>query len=138
MSVINEIQQEKIRLLRQRGKTYQEIGDATGISMSTVKSFCRRKGITILPQAEPALPNLGFCLNCDKAVIQKEKQKPKKFCCPKCREMWWNKNRTLISRALQVVDCAYCGRAFEKYEKSSQRYCCRRCYVFDRFGEVTE
>lgn len=148
MSVITDIQQEKIIALRQRRVTYQEIGDTTGLTMDTVKSYCRRNNITapgkiktaqrpVKPEPKKTgLPNLTFCLNCNRLITQAPKQKPKKFCCPKCRDVWWNKNRNLVSSSRRVAHCAYCGGEFEKFDSSKQRYCGKQCYINHRFGEV--
>ena len=150
MSVITETQEEKIIALRQRGITYQEIGNITSLPLDTVKSFCRRNNITVPGKAKseprpakpkpkkPGLPGIAFCLNCNRLITQAPKQKPKKFCCPKCRDIWWNKNRNLVSSSRRVAYCAYCGGEFEKFDSSKQRYCRKQCYILDRFGEVPQ
>ena len=135
---MTDVQKEKIRLLRQRGGTYQEIGEAIELPLATVQSFCRRNGIVVLNPAKAKLPDIAFCLNCSQPITQASKQKPKKFCCPKCREVWWNKNRRLVSSSLRVAHCAYCGGAFDKHESSTQRFCRKQCYINHRFGEIPQ
>jgi uncharacterized protein YjcR len=134
---MTEVQQEKIKALRWRGTTYASIAAAVDLSPDTVKSYCRRNGITILNQEKAEGKTVyAFCENCGVPIEQAHKQKPKKFCCEECRSVWWNKNRRLVSGSLRVAHCAHCGAAFEKYANAKQRYCGKACYINHRFGEV--
>lgn len=48
----------------------------------------------------------NICPNCGIAIIQKPKQKPRRFCCDKCRLTWWNVNRDLKNKkALYTLIC---------------------------------
>jgi len=70
---------EKNRLtnLRKAGRSYTEIADALGISKNTVKTFCRRNGLT--PEVEitpveivPASATDRLCPHCGKPVMHRE------------------------------------------------------------------
>ena len=77
--------EEKSRLsaMRKAGRSYTEIADELGISKNTVKTFCRRNGLT--PEVEskpvevtPAPTTDRLCPHCGKPVIQPQKRKEKK------------------------------------------------------------
>lgn len=69
--------------MRIDGKTPTEISRALEISVNTVKSHIRR---------HPEIPNTVLCQNCGKPVLQNEGRKQKKFCCDRCRTLWWNQH----------------------------------------------
>jgi DNA-binding CsgD family transcriptional regulator len=119
--------QEKnsILILRSQGLTYWQIGDRLGLSMNTVKSFCRRA------QAKKAV-----CRNCGQPLTQVRRQKPKTFCGAHCRENWWKRHRGQMKRkAFYRIYCAHCGKAFLSYGNKRRKYCSHRCYVQERFGD---
>ncbi len=83
---------EKSRLstMRKAGRSYTEIADALGISKNTIKTFCRRNGLT--PEVENAPVEIApvsttdrLCPHCGKPVIQPQGRKEKKFCSDTCR-----------------------------------------------------
>lgn len=131
-------QKQEIVLLREQGANLTEIAEKLGLPKNTVKTFCWRHHVTPAASTEqPRIPFGNFCLNCGKAIPYEAKKKPKKFCCDKCREAWWNHNRrTVHKEALCRSVCAHCGKEFEKFADSKQRYCCHACYISARFGEA--
>ena len=131
-----EEQRRKIAAMRQHGATFAEIEAATGVRASTVRAHCWRFGVT--PEsAEPSATAPNACLNCGTPIVQTPKQKPKKFCHDKCREIWWNVNRACShSRSRCVTHCAHCGCEFTKYTNSPQRFCQHSCYIAHRYGMV--
>lgn len=136
---------EKCRLtaLRQAGCSYAEIAGELGISKNTVKTFCRRNGLTVeaenAPVAETSEQLEGrLCPNCGKPVIQIQGRKEKKFCSNVCRTHWWNSHLELVKRkALYEYTCPTCGTAFTAYGNRHRKYCCHECYIADRFGGKT-
>ena len=136
---------EKSRLtaLRQAGCSYAEIAGELGISKNTVKTFCRRNGLT--GEAENALitetlkhQEGRMCPNCGKPVIQPQGRKEKKFCSYTCRNRWWNSHMDLVNRkAIYTYTCPTCGTAFTAYGNNHRKYCCHECYIADRFGGRT-
>lgn len=136
---------EKSRLtaMRIEGSSYAEIADALGISKNTVKTFCRRNGLT--PEVEgmpveitPAHTTDRLCPQCGKPVIQPEGRKQKKFCSDTCRNRWWNSHMDMVKRkAIYEYTCPTCGSAFTAYGNSHRKYCCHECYIADRFGGRT-
>ena len=42
---MNGLQKERIALLRAEGKSYTKIADTLGLSINTVKSYCRRNNL---------------------------------------------------------------------------------------------
>ena len=132
---MTESQKREILTLRQQGRTVADIAAAVGARYNTVKTICYRdKTASKAAKAVPAPIKPDHCLNCGAPITQAPKQKPKKFCCPKCREAWWNKNHR--TDGLCVCRCAYCGREFQKYKHAEKRYCNHACYINHRFGEV--
>lgn len=131
-------QKQQIYLMRKQGADFSTIAEKLILPKSTVKTFCWRHQVTPTVSTKPPQVSTGdFCLNCGKAIPREAKKKPKKFCCDKCRETWWNCNRRAVHKeSLCRAVCAHCGKEFEKYAGSKQRYCCHACYISARFGEA--
>ena len=76
--------------LRQAGRSYAEIAGELGISKNTVKTFCRRNGLTVEAENVPVTETSDqlegrLCPTCGKQVIQTQGRKEKKFCSDTCR-----------------------------------------------------
>ena len=72
--------------------SYADISAKTGISVNTIKTFCRRNCLTDAELAEQSI-----CMNCG-CAITKRKYRPKKFCSDKCRMAWWNTHQDQVNR----------------------------------------
>lgn len=84
-------QKSQIIKLRVVGNGYGKIAQMLGISLNTVKSFCRRNDISGNTATEPSAILTGettACENCGREIQQIAKQKEKRFCCDKCRNTW--------------------------------------------------
>ena len=126
-------QKEKIIRLRRQGTGYADIGRELGISNNTVKSFCRRNGLTI-SESGPS-DQLDRCRECGNPIIQREKTKQRIFCCKTCCEKWWKEHADRMNqKAVYSFTCAGCGKPFTAYGNSHRKYCCHECYIKDRFG----
>jgi uncharacterized Zn-finger protein len=132
-------QQQKttIARLRGQGKSYGEIGQRTGLSPNTVKTWCRRNQAAPKPESR-AVDVVEYdprhCRCCGAALQQREKCKPRKFCCDACRRAWWNAHPEASQRqaAAKFVNCAYCGT---KIRGANRRYCTHAHYILARFGK---
>ncbi len=85
-------QKAQIIKLRAAGNGYGKIAQTLGISVNTVKSFCRRNDINGDTAGEPSVILTGetkACENCGREIQQIAKRKKKRFCCDKCRNEWW-------------------------------------------------
>ena len=60
-------------------------------------------------------------------VKQPKTGRKKKFCSATCKVEWEKLHPTLYSHV-----CQYCGKEFQSLA-SKAKYCCRECYVHDRF-----
>ena len=117
-------EKSEVIALRKDGLTYLQIGERLGLSMNTVKSFCRRFD-----------EKKKFCRNCGKPLMQEAKKKPRVFCCNHCRDIWWKANRDCCQhRNVYCLTCEYCGKCFECYRQRSRKYCSHNCYIECRFG----
>lgn len=133
--------EEKNRLyaLRKAGRSYTEIADEMGISKNTVKTYCRRTGLTPADEIRAAaqVPKHiadKFCLYCGKPVVQTPGRKEKKFCSDICRNRWWNSHMDLVARkAMYEYTCPTCGNTFSAYGNRKRKYCSHDCYIADRF-----
>ena len=138
---MTEEQKEQIIKLRNKGYGYMRIAEALGISVNTIKSFCRRNNLTSKyigkEQEEQKINEDGeyLCLNCGVIVRQNPGRKTKKFCSDSCRMEWWNNNLDKVNRkAVYEFVCPHCKGNFSVYGNSKRKYCSHECYVFDRFG----
>ncbi len=120
-------QKQRLILLRRSGDGYGQIAAALGISINTVKSFCRRHGLTTETKG-------SACEQCGKAVEQTLGRKRKRFCCDVCRNKWWNSHLELVLRkAVYSFNCLSCGREFAVYGNSHRKFCSHECYIAYRF-----
>lgn len=130
-------QKAQIIKLRTAGNSYGKIAQALGISLNTVKSFCRRNAITEtkVDKLSPVTTGeITYCDNCGKAIHQIAKQKRKRFCCDKCRNAWWNRHLDQVKRqAVYDFKCPHCGKEFHIYGDKRRKYCSHTCYIADRF-----
>ena len=124
-------QKAKIILFREQGKGYRTISKILDIPLSTVKSFCRRsrlkkeKYLSVMYTAE-----ITHCENCGREIRQIAKRRRKRFCCDKCRNLWWNSHLDLVNRkANYTFRCQHCGKEFHVYGDRRRKYCCRECYI---------
>ena len=132
---MTKIQKQRIEVLRRQGAAYSQIADTLGLSMNTVKSFCRRNNLVVLNASNDAKNDYDkdHCKHCGKKLKQIPKVKPKTFCCDKCRFDWWNKHKPgRIS--VHKLTCTYCGAEFGCHDKK-RKYCRHACYINHRFKE---
>lgn len=80
---MTNIEKENIRRLRNQGLQFNEISDELGISLNSIKSYCRRENIQAGEKS--------FCKQCGKPVLQNINKRKKEFCCPRCRLKYWRK-----------------------------------------------
>ena len=122
-------QRTLLRELRQSGKSYGQIARALNISENTVKSFCRREGILVVP--EPA----DHCPRCGKPISHPAQGTRRRFCSDSCRYAWNFAHRVLSEKNAISKRCACCNQPFFSYPSSGRKYCSRACYLRDRFGK---
>ena len=124
---MTEEQKKQIKDLRGKGEGYKKIAQYIGISVNTVKSFCRNNELT-------GNSSSAVCLACGKPLMQIPKRKQRKFCSSECWEKWWNKNRDKGNKPTgETLRCIHCGKAFSAYEHEHRKYCSHTCYVAERF-----
>lgn len=130
-------QKLNVRRLRADNQSYVSIAGAIGVSVSAVKAYCQRNGLTgfrATAPKEPELPTTS-CKECGKPIQQRSGIKEIKFCCPECRQKWWNAHPEMVNRkAVYDFTCAYCGKPFSAYGNAHRKYCCHACYIIGRYG----
>lgn len=121
-------QKQKLIAMRRSGSGYGRIAETLGISINTVKSFCRRHSL----KAETRSP---VCEQCGKPITQDPGRKRKRFCSDACRNKWWNSHLELVQRkAMYTFTCPNCGKEFTVYGNSHRKFCSHSCYIAYRFG----
>jgi endogenous inhibitor of DNA gyrase (YacG/DUF329 family) len=136
---MNQYQKEQVLALRTSGETCAHIADNLGLSVNTVKSFCRRNNIQGKSETKNSIAastdKVDACPQCGNKIIPVSGRKPKKFCSDECRVLWWNSHSGEVKRkALYMFKCASCGKDFTAYGNAKRRYCSHSCYCTDRFG----
>ena len=127
-------------------KSIMGIALETGVPENTVKSYFRRSSVAPSPQPEKVDKTVEVdeaeneeretkpCRFCGQPVPQNPGRKEKKFCCPECRNRWWNKNKYRVPRkTLHTFLCPTCGEEFSAYGTSGRKYCSHSCYISGRF-----
>lgn len=123
-------QQRQIIALRREGAGYGSIASQLGLSINTVKSFCRRHSLAT-PKAE------SVCEQCGRPIEQTPGRKRKRFCCDVCRNKWWNSHLDLVKRkAVYTFTCPTCGKEFTVYGNRRRKFCSHACYIAYRFRGV--
>ena len=125
---MTEFQKAIIQKLRAAGKSYAEIGAATGLSVGTIKAFCSRNAVEA---SQVTIPRCEFC---GAEIARVLKHKPKRFCSDRCRYRWWNKTRDKLAGNGTIRVCAHCKKEYPSYDNES-KYCSHSCYIAQRFGK---
>ncbi len=134
-------QRKAIAELRNQGHGYTAIGDAIGLSKDSVKAYCRTHGLAGVKAKSHTLKKIDVdrCKNCGAPITQRPKVRRMKFCCPACRQKWWNAHQGQNGqKAMYHYVCAACGKEFTAYGNSHRKYCSFECYINGRFksGDV--
>lgn len=120
-------QKQNIIALRRDGEGYGQIAATVGISINTVKSFCRRHSLAAKKVA-------SVCEQCGQSIEQNPGRKRKRFCCDACRNKWWNSHLELVKRkAVYTFTCPTCGEEFTVYGNRRRKFCSHACYIAYRF-----
>ena len=119
-------QKQTILSMRSQGNTIPQIADELGISVNSIKSFCRRS------QQNQAK---DLCKQCGKFLLHIPRRKPKTFCGDRCRYAWWSTRRDQFKHKVTTVAvCAGCGKDFQYYGKKKRKYCSHPCYIANRYA----
>lgn len=141
---MNNLQKQQVLALRGSGESCSKIADELGISVNTVKSFCRRNSSNVKTESNAKTETAaeivsadGVCPQCGNAIVQIKGRKPKKFCSDDCRAKWWNSHSDSVNqKALYSFECASCGKAFTSYGNAKRRYCSHSCYCASRYNKA--
>ena len=124
---MTERQKKQIDVCRENGLTISATADATGLSVSAIKSYCSRRN-------EAEQPSDFHCKLCGAALMQTEKHREKHFCNQSCYFRWRYAQGDL-KRTVYEKKCAYCGKPFTAESKKEQKYCSRACFYKARKGD---
>ncbi len=122
---MTDAQKHNIAVLRKDGVSYNGIAIKLGISVNTVKSYCRRRSIKTEGHN---------CKQCGRPVDQTPGRREKKFCSDACRMKWWSVHPEEGNNSLRLV-CPVCGKTFTAHGNARRKYCSHKCYIKDRFGD---
>ena len=123
-------QKQQIITLRRNGAGYGTIASQLGVSINTVKSFCRRHSLVAKTAG-------AVCEQCGKPITQNPGRKRKRFCSDACRNKWCNSHLDLVKRkAVYTFTCPACGKKFIVYGNSHRKFCSHACYIAYRFGGI--
>lgn len=134
---VTQQQKEQISKLRANGASFGKIASALGISINTVKSYCKRNPISSEPMPAPkSVVHPDRCPQCNALLEQSSGHRQKRFCSPKCRIAWWAAHPEQVSRKkLFSVECRHCGTVFLQYGSRPRKFCSRGCYLAHRHAQ---
>lgn len=122
-----------IEAYRRKGIGYKQIAKELDMSPNSVKSYCRRNGLSNEDLKNDA--EESFCEHCGVIIHQVKGRKHKRFCSDKCRNQWWNSHLEQVKRkAVYEYVCPVCNKTFFVYGNATRKYCSHDCYVIGRFG----
>lgn len=112
---------EAITRLQQAGKGYRTIAAETGLSLNSVKSWCRRHPTSTSPPS--------FCQQCGSAIKQIPGKRARRFCSDACRMLWWREHPEAKSHRVAYRHvCRCCGTEFIN-NRAMASYCSRACFA---------
>lgn len=95
-------QKNRIAELRKGGMGYLKIAQTLGLNENSVKTFCRRNGLTgdVKEMPKTVFPGVvqKTCKNCGDLFLQYPGHREKLFCCDACRNKWWNSHLPQVTR----------------------------------------
>ncbi len=110
--------------LQQQGLGYKKIAAVTGLTVNTVKAYCRRHRIDAPAIVAPE----AFCRGCGKPITRIPHTKPRIYCSDECRMRYWNSHRDEVKHhAVYSFRCPNCGREFHSFGNPHRKYCSREC-----------
>ena len=119
---------------RRNGCGYKKIGQLLGVSENTVKTYCRRNGLSGYATSRH-ITDKNICKWCGAKIRQTPGKKTRKFCSDSCRNHWWNSHLYMVERKANYnFVCPVCGKRFVVYGNKNRKYCSHACYIKDRFG----
>jgi len=123
-------QKSTIIRLRSEGCKYASIAKAVGLSINTVKSYCRRRrhSLALAADKSTVIDDASRCKQCGQPLVNKSGSKPKKFCSDKCRNTWWKAHPNVENRkAYYSKICVHCGKSYTVYGRPNSKFCCHAC-----------
>lgn len=122
---------------RQKGRSCAELAGALGLSVNTVKSFCRRNRVPVTGDetGRKTADTSSACCFCGALIEQLPHRKIRRFCSDACRLNWWHAHRDMEKKA-EERRCLHCGKVFRS--AGERKYCCRACYFEARYGRKKE
>lgn len=131
---MNQHQKECIAALRAEGISYGKIADRLGVSINTVKSYCKRSLSGVTADNNQQKNHIKeTCLRCGQTLMQTPGHRQKKFCSASCRHNWWLTHPGSTHRSAEHdCTCLCCGRIFRYYGNRPRKYCSRSCYQKQR------
>lgn len=125
----------KVGQLQREGYGYKRIASLTGLSINTVKAYCRRHPVS---KEDTAAENT-LCKMCGKELKQTPHKRKRIFCSDACRLAWWNSHREQVNRkTVYSLTCVYCGQPFKSYGNAHRKFCSRKCYGLSRRKETNQ
>ncbi len=122
-----------LEVYRRKGIGYKQIAKDMGLSLNSVKSFCRRNNLCSEDLQQDG--NMSLCEQCGKKIEQRTGRKHKRFCSDRCRNLWWNAHLNQVKRkANYEYVCPVCNKTFSVYGNAKRKYCSHECYITGRFG----
>lgn len=118
-------ERDQVQEYQRQGLGYRRIAALTGISVNTLRNYCRRHpyiedeaGTTVRP-----------CKQCGAKVKTKPHQKAKLYCSDECRMAWWSAHQNKINhKSTYTKICANCGATFDSVHPEA-RFCNRECFA---------
>lgn len=116
-------QKSQINELRTQGIGYMKIAGIVGVSVNTIKSYCRKiERTSVVP----------VCEQCG-MPIDKSLRGNRRFCSDTCRMKWWNAHPKQELPYTSI--CACCGKVIHTRRKNERKFCSHDCYIRSRFKE---
>ena len=88
--------------LRRMGLSFIKISKITGMNLSTIKSFCKRNGLSTAELEREK--NMNLCKMCHKPFEPGTAHRKKEFCCNKCAALFAYYRKKALSQITHNKD----------------------------------
>lgn len=91
-------EKQQIKEYRDHGFSYSEISRMLGISVNSVKTYCKRHALGDAKAFDGKGSTEFCCEQCGKPVKQNPGRKKKRFCSDGSRMKWWNSHMDKVKK----------------------------------------
>ena len=131
--MMTDTERKHTTYLRENGAGYGSIAVQLGVSISTIKTFCRRNNLQRKDVEDFKKGQGKYCRHCGHDITQQSMSTKRRYCSDQCRHAWWKAHDYPKKHTFYTIICAHCGESFQSYGNINRKYCSHKCYISARY-----